>query len=234
MANFHPGSSYNADRASSSVRPWSTQFRSMLFKSIFVAVFMTIWVLLSGTGQMTTNQINKIDPDGSFAGTVAAACAMVFIVLVVDFRRSGSGLPAVGLTRLLMSSTLCAVAVLLLFMASWPISVKQELFGTPVTAEYLSNPKAFALAAAFVCASYFWSNLSLIGFTMGRPSGHIVGFAILFLIVGLGIWLGSDLFGSPASEGNLSLWLGLAIAGFALQPLASIFIKRNIQKQQES
>ncbi|WP_404286012.1 hypothetical protein [Glutamicibacter arilaitensis] len=226
--------SESSDGASTKPPSWTSVLRTMFYKAIFVAVLGTVLVLLSATGMLTTNSTNEIQRDGAWSGSTVAICAMLWTILNIDFKRTDSGLPAKSLPQLLLLSTLVAIILMLVFMISWPIAVDQNISGTSVAAWYLSDPLAFGLSALFTVAAFFWSSFAFLGLTAGNMVRKLCGFVYLFAIAGLCIWLGSGMFMSPPSEANLSLWIVLAVLGFALQPIVGFFTGRQIQRQLES
>ncbi|WP_159609742.1 hypothetical protein [Glutamicibacter sp. JC586] len=168
--------------------------------------------------------------DGYLAGVMVAGVAMMYHCLAVNFERNDSGLPIEGLRRLLMTSTIYAIVIQLVFMLVWPLAVDTKTFGEPLAAVYLSDPYGFVVTALFVVTAFFWQSLSLVGLSSRKTLGLILGFVYLFAIAGLTTWQGVVNFSAPADQANLDLWLILSVLGVALQPVAGILVKRNIER----
>ncbi|MGP9652115.1 hypothetical protein ACT3TP_16730 [Glutamicibacter sp. AOP38-B1-38] len=225
----------SSKRTSSASLTWTSALRTMLYKAIFVAVLGTVLVLLSATGMLTTtSSINEVQRDGAWSGSTVVICAMLWTILVVDFKRSDSGLPAKGLPQLLLLSTLVAIALVLVFMISWPIAVDQNIYGGTVAAWYLFDPLAFGLSALCAIASFFWASFAFLGLTASSTTGKLCGLVYLLAVAGIGVWLASGMFMSPPAEANLALWIVLAVLGIALQPIVGFFTGRQIQRHLES
>jgi len=215
-------------------KPWKKYFLEFLGKSLFVAVLGTVLILMSATGIMTSGNYGGgplILRDGGFFGTVITLCGACFPLLVVEFRNHDHGFPARGVTRLVLLATYSAIAMMLLFMICWPFAVDQHRYGTPLAAEYLSNPRAFAIMALYVCVCYFWSSLAFIPLTLKHNAFKIVGILYLILLMACGIWRSYTVFASPTEQGNLGLLLGLAVVGAALHVVAAVVTQRNIQRE---
>lgn len=215
-------------------KPWKRYFLEVLGKALGVAIVGTALVLLSATGILHTGSDGSgplVRRDGGFIGTVITLCGAFFPFVAVELSRHDKGLPARGITRLVLLSTYIAIAILLLFIICWPFAVDQDSYGTPLAAEYLSTPRAFALTAVYVCVCYFWSSIAFVPLTLEHNAFKIAGILYLVLFMAIGIWRSEAIFSSSTEQGNLGLLLGLAVVGAVLHVVAAILTQRNIQRE---
>lgn len=211
---------------------WTSINRRLLYIALGCTGLATVAILMSAVNLLTAGSKDNspVTRDGYLAGVMVTGVAMMYHCLAVNFERKDSGLPIEGLRRLLMTSTIYAIVIQLVFMLVWPLAVDTKTFGEPLAAVYLADPYGFVVTALFVVTAFFWQSLSLVGLSSRKTLGLILGFVYLFAIAGLTTWQGVVNFSAPAEQANLDLWLILAVLGVALQPVAGILVKRNIER----
>src|SRR5690606_30208994 len=147
--------------ATKPVPTWGSDLRRMLIVAGFVAVLWTIFMLVSATGLLRTNNLDQVEPDGVWAGILAGLGPALWAYSLVSFKREDNGFRRTGLPGLVILGAPFAAAIQLASMLVWPLVVDKLMHGQTVIATYSSDPLAFGLAAAFVIAMYAWCLLCL-------------------------------------------------------------------------
>ncbi len=198
----------------------------MLIVAGFVAVLWTIFMLVSATGLLRTNNLDQVEPDGVWAGILAGLGPALWAYSLVSFKREDNGFRRTGLPGLVILGAPFAAAIQLASMLVWPLVVDKLMHGQTVIATYSSDPLAFGLAAAFVIAMYAWCLLCLLGMALDSMGAGLIGAILMIAVAGVGIWRGIRIFDNPPTETSLLVWAVIAVLGLVLLPVIAAVVTR--------
>lgn len=205
---------------------WWADFRRATLCAVAVVVGCTLLLLLASTGLLRHNEGtgDVIAADATWAGILAGIGCVMYAFVQISSSRPDHGYRYEGLPRLLVLGVLVATLVDLAVFSVWPLIIGNRAAPDEVIATLVTNPLSFALVASFVLAMHACSMTCVLGFVRGGWKSSLAAALPLLMIIGLGIFQGTHLFGNPPTLTPLVAWSAVAALGLGVLAVVAALV----------
>ena len=214
-------------RSSKETPSWGVDLKNIVIGAVAMSAFLTLLMLLSGTGMLRSNPRNYIEPSPVWAALLVAGGAVAWGFLLVSSKRNDNGFRPTGLPGLLLCAVVLVTVIQAILMLFWPLVVDEVAHSNATFIAYASDPEAFVLITVFLLALYAWTTTCSLGFASDRISTNLLGVLGIFAVGGVGAWRAIVMFENPLNESSIAVWTLIAVLGLILLwILATVTMKK--------
>lgn len=204
------------------VPSWWVDLRAIVLVAFGLAAGATVILLFASTGLMHHENTGAvIEADSVLAGVLAGFGVILWPLMKISGSRPDHGFRRHGLPGLMIAGVLAATAVDLVAMIFWPLIVGERASSFEVAGSVIDNPLSLGVLAAFLVTMHCWSVACALGFVRGGMRSSLVTVAGFLAMLGIGMWQGTRIMGSPPSGTVLGFWSVLALLALAAMVVIS-------------